>query len=108
MQTNNIGISTLSETNAKWTHQNMEDATRISKQATTTTVLAANSCEEDNASDYQPGGTACLLLNQWAGRNIERVPDAEGLGRWSGFKIRGKANKTVMVLSAYRQYSNNT
>jgi hypothetical protein len=107
MQTNKIGIATLSETNTKWTHQNKDDATRIAKKATNTTAMAANSCEGDNNSDYQPGGTACLLFNQWAGRNIERIADKEGLGRWSGFKLRGKANKTIIILSAYRPTPSN-
>jgi hypothetical protein len=107
MQNNKIDIATLSETNTKWTHQNKEDATRIAKKATNTTAMAANSCEEDNSSDYQPGGTACLLFNQWTGRNIVKITDKEGLGRWSGFKIRGKANKTVIILSAYRRTPSN-
>jgi hypothetical protein len=64
--------------------------------------ISTSSCVEETREDYQPGGVACLLLNKWTGRNIERITDTSGLGRWAGYKMRGKNNKEIVVLSAYR------
>jgi hypothetical protein len=99
---NNIGIATLCETNTTWNNKNIMKATEVAKQTTNNCLLSATSSEEIKLTDFQPGGTACLLLNHNTGYCVEKIQDKDGLGRWSGFKLKGKNNKTIIILSAYR------
>jgi hypothetical protein len=102
LSTNNVGIASLVETNTTWTYQNAKDAEQNARQSTESVMLTTCSSMEKKITDYQPGGTACLLINNWTGYNIERITDETGLGRWSGYKLRAKNKSIMIVLSAYR------
>jgi hypothetical protein len=102
LSTNNVGIASLVETNTTWTYQNAKDAEQNARQSTESAMLITFSSMEKKLTDYQPGGTACLLINNWTGYNIERITDDTGLGRWSGYKLRAKNKSIMIVLSAYR------
>jgi hypothetical protein len=97
-----VGIATLVETNTKWNNTNKADAQQNAKKETNNAIVTATSSKEKREGDYQPGGTACVLLDNWTGYNTEKIEDKTGLGRWSGFKIKGKSNRTIIILSAYR------
>jgi hypothetical protein len=99
---NGIGIATLSETNLNWTTKNKEEATRHARKSKSKVQITTASPKADYVNDYLPGGSACMLLHQWVGRSIEKIDDESGMGRWTGFKLRGKRNKTIIVVSAYR------
>jgi hypothetical protein len=59
-----------------------------------------SSIKMGNTSDYQPGGTAVLVRNQWATRYLSSGSDI--LGRWSWITLTGKGTKKVSFISAYR------
>jgi hypothetical protein len=65
-------------------------------------AITASSSKESGISNYQSGGDVCLLLNRWTGYKKENISDATGLGRWCGFRLKGKNQRTIIVLSAYR------
>jgi hypothetical protein len=102
MAENKVSIALLAETNTTWTFKNKQDAENAAKQSTGSAILSACSSTDQRMTDYQPGGTACILFNQWTGHNTEKITDKDGMGRWSGFKLRGKNKMTIIVLSAYR------
>jgi hypothetical protein len=90
LKTNNIGIGMLVETNTTWTRNNIEQATANAKKITNNALVAACSSNDKKMTDYQPGGAACLLINSLTEYHLETITDNEGLGRWSGFKLKGK------------------
>lgn len=52
-------------------------------------------------SQYQPGGTATVLCNNWTSCLITNGEDPLGLGRWSFITLRGKGTKKVTIITAY-------
>jgi hypothetical protein len=49
-----------------------------------------------------PGGSICTLHNKWIGSKIAEIADPSQMGRWCGFRMRGKQGKHINVISAYR------
>jgi hypothetical protein len=97
-----VGIATLVETNTQWTTINKSAAQAMTHSVTSQSKLSMTGSIEQSESDFQPGGTACVALGKWTGRITTRLTDDSGLGRWSGFHIQGKNQKSVVVISAYR------
>jgi len=46
-------------------------------------------------ADYQPGGTATLILDNWTSRVIDKGEAPLGLGRWTFMTLRGKAPRSL-------------
>jgi hypothetical protein len=102
-----IDISTLVETNTRWTYTNIRQAnttiTKIHKQLRSAMAGSNDSTE----SDYQPGGTYCSIHGKWTGQILERITDPSGLGRWTGFKLEGKHRQHLIIISVYRPTPSN-
>jgi hypothetical protein len=99
---NGVGIAALTETNVNWNNKNKEEATIQARRVTNKVQVHTTSIKTEIKTDYLPGGTACLLMQNWTGRSMEKIEDDSGLGRWSGYKLRAKGNRTIIVLSDYR------
>jgi hypothetical protein len=107
LRNNAVGMATIVETNTKWNEQNIREAVHHAKKDNNKVKLCATSSIEIPKEDYLPGGSACLVLNKWTGRIIEQIKDKSGLGRWAGYRLRGKKNKEIIILSAYRPTKSN-
>jgi hypothetical protein len=104
---NNVSVATLVETNTAWRRTNLKTATENAKKETNNTLLVASSSSEIRTNNYQPGGASCASLNSWTGYHQEKIKDSDGLGGWSGFKLKGKNKQIIIVLSAYRTTKSN-
>jgi hypothetical protein len=102
-----VGIASLVETNTNWNQTNKSAAQAMAQSITTQTKLSYSGSTESTETDFQPGGTASVALGKWTGRITGRIVDSTGLGRWSGFKLQGKGQKSLIVLSAYRPTQSN-
>jgi len=61
-----------------------------------------NNMQETNKVDYQPGGAALVFMN-WLLHQAQRpCDDKVGLGWWCWAWLRGKTNKIIQIVSAYR------
>jgi len=56
---------------------------------------------EDFLSQFQSGGTATVICENWVSRIVGRGEDPLGLGRWSFFTLRGKGSRKVTIITAY-------
>jgi hypothetical protein len=50
--------------------------------------------------DYQPGGTAVSIRNQWATRFLSKGSDV--YGRWSWLTVAGRGTRKITFISAYQ------
>lgn len=62
--------------------------------------LSRNSFPTENS--VLPGGVAQIVQGNWTGRIVDHVHDFRKMGRWSGFKLRLKHDRYLVVISAYR------
>jgi hypothetical protein len=97
-----IDIAFTVETNTNWTTKNISAAKAKAKAVSHSVLFEGSSSTEHKDTDYQPGGSACLIINNLTGYKKETINDKKGLGRWCGFKLKGLNKKTIVVLSAYR------
>lgn len=58
------------------------------------------------ASDYKPGGVLIGVTNDIVGRVHNHFSDH--LGRWTGVSLSGKANKHLVIITAYQVVNNQT
>ena len=65
-------------------------------------ALATSNSSMTFSSDFQPGGTATVLMQGLADRVTEVASDPSGLGRWSGFKLQGRSGTCITILTAYQ------
>ena len=61
---------------------------------------AVSSAKLQWPSNYQPGGTAISVRNQWATRLLDKGSD--DLGRWSWLTLAGRGNTRITCISGYR------
>jgi hypothetical protein len=47
------------------------------------------------------GGSAMLVAEGWAGRNVGQMVDSRGWGRWAGMRLHGKGGWGVVVIVVY-------
>lgn len=97
-----IDIAHLTETNIKWNHSNITTANKLLKNIHQQLRTNMTGSTEITESDYQPGGTYCSVHGKWTGRIIERITDSTGLGRWAGFRLEGRHQRNIIILSCYR------
>jgi hypothetical protein len=88
-----VGIGTLVETNTKWNNKNTKEALMQARMVAKKTQISTSSSSETPKEDYLPGGAACILMNNWTGRKMENISYETGMGRWAGFKMRGKDSR---------------
>ena len=66
--------------------------------------LVTSNSPERTTTAYQPGGTTTLVVNKWVSHICGSGQDA--LGRWSYITLKGKQERKVTIISAYRVCEN--
>ena len=105
-----IDMAGLSETNTAWQHQflryNFSNRARKAGDGLAKISYGSPSKDIDPITPdvtFQAGGSITICLGPWTttlfGKDIQ---DKTGLGRWSGFSIRGKHNNKLSLITAYR------
>jgi hypothetical protein len=64
-------------------------------------IAAVSRSPEDFLSNFQPGGTATVICDNWISRIIDKGEDHFGLGRWSYITLRGKGSTKITIITAY-------
>lgn len=105
-----VDIAGLSETNTAWQHQILRHnfcgrarkaGDGMSKTSFGSPTPAIETIHPQET--FQAGGSMTLSLGPWTTTIFcKDIQDKTGLGRWSGFSIRGKHNNTLSILTAYR------
>jgi len=57
--------------------------------------------KDKHGDTFQPGGTAILVLNEWAHHVMRPGDNTTGLGCWSWIRIRGKDNHHWRIVVTY-------
>jgi hypothetical protein len=66
-----------------------------------TTSTQTSRATESFLSQYQPGGTATVLCDNWVSRMLQKGEDPLGLGRWSYITLHGKGSKQITIITGY-------
>ena len=104
IKSHEMDVIGLAETNKCWHTLDTRDSW---KSRTTGWWQASKATFAYNTTDchskkFQPGGTLQITNGRTTNRIIDSGIDTRKLGRWSWQRFRGKANKTVTVITAYR------
>jgi hypothetical protein len=92
----------LPETNVNWNRPDQRMAFKSAVYRTwMNSVITVSRSPEDFLSNYQPGGTATIICNNWISRVTNKGEDHMGLGRWSYDTLRGIGSKKVTIITAY-------
>jgi hypothetical protein len=109
-----VDISGFAETNTAWQHSFLRHKFSSSfRQHTPTHTAKINFASPTREIDdipstetYQAGGSISIAIGPWATTICgAEIYDPTGLGRWSGFHVRGKHNNVLSVITAYRTCS---
>jgi len=98
----NANIACIQEPNVNWSPMLATRIQRIFQQQFGKAKIATSSSLQANLSEYQPGGTVTISIGSSTSRLITTYDDPHGMGRWSTIALRGKLNKTLVFISAYR------
>lgn len=102
MHTNQVDILGFAETNILWNAKNISEANKKTLKSYRKSHIQTSSSLETSDSNYQPGGTATIVTDNYTGRIEAALNDSSGLGRWSsGFQLRRKDNKFLYIITAY-------
>lgn len=109
LQANGVDISGLAETNTAWQHAHLQhDIRRIAHQQYRQSKLVFGSPipEIDKCSPsevFQSGGTLTVIQGSITSSVYgDVISDDTGLGRWTGFTLRGHNNYKLSIITAYR------
>jgi len=102
LQEIHANIACIQEPNVNWNPNLAMQIQRIFQQQVGKAKIATSSSFQATVSDYQPGGTATISLGSSTSRTITTYDDPFGLSRWSAIALRGKSNKTLLFVTAYR------
>jgi hypothetical protein len=92
----------LPETNMNWDQRDQQAILhQLLWRTWRTTATQTSRAPESFLSQYQPGGTATMVCNNWVSRVLQKGEDPMGLGRWSYITLRGKGAKQITVITAY-------
>jgi hypothetical protein len=101
MAEKSVSLFALQETNRNFERRSMVDSFhRVIRSHSTHHHGAVSSAKLQWPHDYQPGGTAVSIRNQWATRFLEKGADT--LGRWSWITVAGRGTRKITFISAYR------
>jgi len=95
-------IACIQEPNVNWNPMLTTKIQHIFQQKFGKAKIATSSSLQTTLLDYQPGGTTTISLGPSTSRLLTTYDNPQGLGRWSAIALRGKLNKTLIFLSAYR------
>jgi hypothetical protein len=92
----------LPETNTNWNFPDQhQQFTSLLHRTWRTSMHQVSRSPEDFLSQYQPGGTATILCDNWVSRVVDRGEDPIGLGRWSYITLRDKGQMKLTIVTAY-------
>jgi hypothetical protein len=102
-----VDIVGMTETNMNWTTERIHEAAGIQRncrhgERTPVFFTAITSDEPCNHNYLQHGGTAIAVMGCHTGRVTGTSNDKSGLGRFTSIQLRGKHNKCITIISAYR------
>ena len=101
MDEKEVAIFGLQETNRNFERPSMVDSFhRVIRGTSTHHHGEVSSAKLQWPQDYQPGGTAISIRNQWATRFLSKRRDV--YGRWSSLTLAGRGTKKITFISAYR------
>ncbi len=101
MAEKSVSLFGLQETNRNFERRSMvESFHRVIRCHCTHHHGAVSSAKMQWPQDYQPGGTAVSIRNQWATRFLEKGADT--FGRYSWLTVAGRGTKKITFISAYR------
>jgi endonuclease/exonuclease/phosphatase family metal-dependent hydrolase len=101
MEEKEVAIFGLQETNRNFERSTMVDSFhRVIRGTSTHHNGEVASAKLQWPQDYQPGGTATSVRNQWATRFLSKGRDV--YGRWSWLTLAGRGTKKITFISAYR------
>jgi hypothetical protein len=95
-------ILSLPETNVNWnlTYQSSIFMSLL-HNTWRTSAYSFSKAPKDFLSQYQPGGTATIVCNDWVSRVFDIGEDHLGLGWWSFVTLQGKGQKKITIVMAY-------
>ena len=93
----------MTETNINWSARNIIDRSKkILRQYWKHLKFATTSLQPAPTTNlYQPSGTASIVGSPWS-TSASLDQDPHHMGRWTTLHIKGKNNKTVTIITAYR------
>jgi hypothetical protein len=98
-----VGATCIAETNLNWHHSQHKASMRHCLHRNWKFSRFQSSVpEEQFLGNYQPGGTATIITDQWTSRIIKSGMDPSGLGRWSYITLRGKSDTSICIITAYQ------
>jgi len=99
-----IDIFGMAEVNLDWRLVKEQDRlpTRTKEWWPQQYVCWAHNKTIEPRQPRQYGGTAIFSVNKAALRAIDKGCDGSNLGRWAWTKYKGKSNKTLRIITAYR------
>jgi len=97
------GAICIAETNLNWHHtQHLASLRRCLHRNWSASKYQVSIPEEVFIGNYQPGGSATLIVDRWTSRVIKSGMDPYGFGRWSYVILRGKQDINICVVTAYQ------
>lgn len=96
-----INICGIAETNIEWNQKSKEKAKSYIRQTFNINQFTTSNSTDSGTTDYQPGGTALIITDNWTGSIKNNITDTSGIGRWSGFRIQGKNNTHISIFCGY-------
>lgn len=103
LHTAECDIIGLAQTSINWKHMYIRDRflkPLRNKMPISKVNLSRNNFHSDNS--VLPGGVAQIINGDWTGRIVEQINDSRRMGRWSGYKLRLKHDRFLVIISAYR------
>ena len=101
MSEKSVSLFGIQEPNRNFERRSMvESFHRVIRGHSTHHHGAVSSAKLQWPQDYQPGGTAVSIRNQWATRFLEKGADT--MGRWSWLTVAGRGTRKITFISAYR------
>jgi hypothetical protein len=96
-------ITCLPETNVPWYKPSvLKPCHAILRKHFKHHRLVTSSSPAAATNHFLPGGTACIVANEWTGRLATVGSDPRGLGRWSFIRVKGKNNSRVLIVTIYQ------
>ena len=100
LQEHHVNIIGMAETNINWNYNNIQAAQSNLKKIYKKSAIATSSSIDPSQSDYLPGGTATVIVNNLVGNIQDVIKDTE-LGRWSGYRIKCKNKRILYIITCY-------
>ena len=101
IQKKSVGLFGIQETNRNFRNKAVTGSFHETLKKTSSHYRGAvSSAKLQWPTDYQPGGTAVAVRNEWATRYLSHGHD--DLGRWSWITLAGQNRAKITFLSGYR------